>query len=39
MLDAVLAYETVGVEDDGNEHVSWELVYLEEVEEDHEELV
>jgi len=39
VLDPILAHEAVGIQDDGNEHVSWELVHFEQVEEDHEELI
>jgi len=39
VLDSVLRDEPVGIEDHGNEHVTWELVDLEEVQKDNKELV
>jgi len=39
VLDSVLAHKAVCVENHGDEHVSWELVYFEEIQKDDEELV
>jgi len=39
VLDSVFAHKAIGIEDDRDEHVSWELVDLKEVQQDDEELV
>jgi len=39
VLDSVLRDEPIGIEDDGNKHVAWELVDFEEVQKDNKELV
>lgn len=39
MLNSVLVHKAVGIENNRDEHVSWELVYFKEIQQDDEQLV